>query len=485
MKLNHVLWATFIHYQLQQQRLHYFCYAFQPPSTIVLSSAAVSRSSGSSSSGSGGGAVSRKCSSQSFTNKRGSFYHYRTNMPMTLLALSDHEGIGERSMKIEGGHENETELCHQNTISRTSLSFISDPMQVYIEDTDAYGVMYNSNYIRAFERAMFDFAQKLTAYSTASSQEKQVPLQLQVAGTNSLLFDPTHDFYVTKVTAQKFKSSPVLGSSFVIRAKQFIIDDLDTRKQSGNQQVESWSVEMLKYNSDTCQDGVSLLVEGEPQQQQQQKQQQQQQVFNTAIVTIAARSNSNYARAPQPSYVSVSSSSSLLSTNNNNNNNHDKNEKKNHDKNDEIVQRSDVFTIHRDEFDVHLPNGTIPIRTALNLFERQRSNWLGGPHVLKQMMKEYNLQWVVTSIDDLEIFTTCSSSRTTHQGQNGVLPGMKVEVRSSIQVKRRGMILEFHQDVILGQLVLARGVVTICAIDAQKGRPTRDIPQEVKRILSI
>eukprot|EP00557_Chaetoceros_sp_GSL56_P000890 CAMPEP_0176500804 /NCGR_PEP_ID=MMETSP0200_2-20121128/13792_1 /TAXON_ID=947934 /ORGANISM="Chaetoceros sp., Strain GSL56" /LENGTH=396 /DNA_ID=CAMNT_0017899587 /DNA_START=260 /DNA_END=1447 /DNA_ORIENTATION=- len=396
-------------------------------------------------------------------------------MPITLFPLSDHEGIGERSMKIEGGQENETEMCHQNTISRTSLSFISDPMQVYIEDTDAYGVMYNSNYIRAFERAMFDFAQKLTAYSTASSQEKQVPLQLQVAGTNSLLFDPTHDFYVTKVTAQKFKSSPVLGSSFVIHAKQFIIDNLDARQQSGDQQVESWSVEMIKYNSDTCQDGVSLLVEGEPQQQQKQQQQQKKQVFNTAIVTIAARSNSNYARVPQPSYVSVSSSSSssLLLTNNNDNNN-SKNEKKNHDKNEKTVQRSDVFTIHRDEFDVHLPNGTIPIRTALNLFERQRSNWLGGPHVLKQMMKEYNLQWVVTSIDDLEIFTTCSNSRTTHQGQNGVLPGMKVEVRSSIQVKRRGMILEFHQDVILGQHVLASGVVTICAIDAQKGRPTRD-----------
>jgi hypothetical protein len=208
----------------------------------------------------------------------------------------------------------------------------------------------------------------------------------------------------------------------------------------------------------------------------------QQQVYNTAIVTIAATSSSNHTllAPPPPSLIS----SSMME----NSSNH--------------IHRCDVFTIHRDEFDVHLLDA-IPMRTALNLFERQRSNWLGGPFVLKRMLTEYNLQWVVTSIDDLEIYRYSTTNNTHHTSYEPcktdvmIKPGMEVEVRSSMVVKRRGMILEFPQEVLSAgplkeendcvneSVVLARGVVTICAIDGKKGKPTRNIPQEVKKILSI
>lgn len=54
---------------------------------------------------------------------------------------------------------------------------------VYIEDTDAYGVMYNSNYLRAYERALFTYsidchgatvanASNANANANASDEEK-------------------------------------------------------------------------------------------------------------------------------------------------------------------------------------------------------------------------------------------------------------------------------------------------------------------------
>jgi hypothetical protein len=300
------------------------------------------------------------------------------------------------------------------------------------------------------------------------------------------------------VTAHKFKSSPVLGSSYVIRARLLNI----AKKQcSLIQQEESWIVDMVKYSPSYCKDGLDPFLslsnnnsndsigDGVPPPVKEQPQ-----VYNTAIVTIASRrTNANHhcAHAPPTSGLTSRFSTTVLTNNNCN-----------------IIQRCDVFTIHRDEFDIHLPNA-IPMRTVLNLFERQRSNWLGGPHVLKQMLTEYNLQWVVTSIDDLEIHTATSyysqnDESSNHKTNVWVKPGMEVEVRSSIQVKRRGMILEFQQQVVQSsgrrteddngdgvrnvlppEVVLAQGVVTICAIDGKKGRPTRDIPPEVKRILSI
>ena len=127
--------------------------------------------------------------------------------------------------------------------------------------------------------------------------------------------------------------------------------------------------------------------------------------------------------------------------------------------------------------------------------------------MLKQMQEEYNLLWVVTSIDDLVIFPYFGNDEVNGNGNdngNGkgarnamVKPGMQVMVRSFVKAKRRGMILECQQEVVTAtatanvfgnekeEVILARGVVTICAIDSVKGRPTSNIPQYVRDLLLL
>ena len=50
-------------------------------------------------------------------------------------------------------------LYSSSTISETqdlstSIRFESLPMTVYLEDTDAYGIMFNTNYLRSYDRAL-------------------------------------------------------------------------------------------------------------------------------------------------------------------------------------------------------------------------------------------------------------------------------------------------------------------------------------------
>lgn len=390
--------------------------------------------------------------------------------------------------------------------SISSFLFKSDPMQVYIEDTDAYAVMYNANYIRAYERALFQFYNdmyKQGLLQHQSQQEMQEAMNNETSKKSFHLWNPSNhqhmdiydDFRIKKVTAHKFKSSPILGSSYVIHGNLVHIQSMDGIEE------DMWSLEMLACDekikspeancfNDHIVESKSSLIKSVLEKQEtgmMDKNDKKPTVYNTAIVTISRKGpNKNDKHTNQ---YSVNSSMTNF-------------------------QRHDIFTVHRDEFDIHMPNA-LPVRTILNLFERQRSNWLGGPHVLKKMQKEYSLLWVVTSIDNLEIFDAGLSSHGrstadmefTNKGCNSpalpfimVQPGMKVLVKSNIQVKRRGMILEFHQEVAFlkndteekvgddncrNYITLAHGLVTICAIDSEKGRPTSNIPPEIKRMLSI
>jgi len=335
-------------------------------------------------------------------------------------------------------------------------SFKSPPMQLYIEDTDAYGVKYNGNYIRSYERALHQFHTQydyINVNGEEDDQQRQVPLLMQ-----------DQDFHLTKVTRHKFKSSPTLGSSYYIVGRLLVDQDND-HADNAKLQEETWSLEMLQCTADTdtntdTTDNDTPTPAPKPI------------IYNTAIVTIAS---SNTSIPTTTSYTSTSASTTTKPT--------------------PIFQ--DTFTIHRDEFDIHMPNA-IPIQTVLNLFERQRSNGLGGPHMLKQMQEEYNLLWVVTSIDDLVIFPYlgCNDKANAIGNGNGtrnamVKPGMQVMVRSFVKAKRRGMILECQQEVVATfgnekeEVILAQGVVSICAIDSVKGRPTSNIPQHVRDLLSL
>lgn len=330
-------------------------------------------------------------------------------------------------------------------------SFKSPPMQLYIEDTDAYGVKYNGNYIRSYERALHQFHTQydyINVNGEEDDQQRHVPLLMQ-----------DQDFHLTKVTRHKFKSSPTLGSSYYIVGRLLLDHDNADNADNADDaklQEETWSLEMLQCSTadadtDTNSDSDTDTPTPTPKPI----------IYNTAIVTIASSTSS----------IPTTTSHTITST-----------------QATPTPTFQDTFTIHRDEFDIHMPNA-IPIQTALNLFERQRSNGLGGPQMLKQMQEEYNLLWVVTSIDDLVIFPYIGNGNGTRNAM--VRPGMQVVVRSFVKAKRRGMIIECQQEVVATfgtekeEVTLAKGVVTICAIDSVKGRPTSNIPQHVRDLLSL
>lgn len=295
---------------------------------------------------------------------------------------------------------------------KESVQLISKPIQLYIEDTDAYQVKYNGNYIRSYERALFQIAE-----------------EVKLADNTSVLSD--ENFILLGVTKHKFKSSPKLGDKFQVYAKR-------VENMSVCEHTEEWELEMVYYDSDSSDSSVSRTV------------------FNTAKVTVANYESikSNFL----PSFFDDSGVSSFGFDSS-------------------TASHSYSFYLNRDEFDAHMP-GILPIRTALNIFERTRSNALGGPDLLQKMQDESGLLWVVTSIDEMliEPFIVCQ-------------PGEEVICRSTFDTKRNGMIVECKQEIcnMIGGdkfQTLAKGIVTLCAIDAKTGKPTKNIPAFVREMFS-
>jgi acyl-CoA thioesterase FadM len=88
---------------------------------------------------------------------------------------------------------NDSTVPHSNV---ASPSFTTSPIPVYIEDTDAYGVIYNANYLRAYDRA-------IQSWNTPTKEPGQ-------QNTN---------FIISKVESMKYKQSPMLGEKYVINGR--------------------------------------------------------------------------------------------------------------------------------------------------------------------------------------------------------------------------------------------------------------------------
>ncbi len=293
--------------------------------------------------------------------------------------------------------------------------FISLPKSVYIEDTDAYGVIYNGNYIKCYERALHELH---------INRKRQ-----NYDGNRLRLVLDYDDFYVTRCTEHKFKSSPALGSKYVVKG---LLVHRDSELE------ETWKLEMVEY---TVEDESSK-------------------VYNTALVTISA-----------PTKESTNISPSFAER--------------------DVIRKQMPeinFTIQRDEFDIHMP-GAIPMSTALTFFERARSDSLGGPSKLRQMQEEDNLLWVVTSMDDLQIDTRkciqpgeeCFVGMYCAVKRKGmiVICDQTIFKRKILHgINSTGSDENNDKDIV----VLAKGSCTICAVDKVKGRPTGNIPKYVKDI---
>ena len=268
-------------------------------------------------------------------------------------------------------------------------------MKVYIEDTDAYGVMYNGNYVRAYERALeFVFDD-----------------------------DDDDDWFVEHVTNHQFKNSPVLGDEFIIVGQKVDNDDKKT-----------WNLEMKNAHDKSI-------------------------IYNTATLTINTAS------------LSSNHPSDTLE--------------------EDLTSKQEYpFRVYRDEMVLLSGNDEssfnrriIPCRNILNLFERSRTDSLGGPDSLRRMETDDEIVWVVSRIDDMKVYGCCDD------------PSSMVVVSNQMNIKRNGMIVEFHHTLVSSNnnndddddddaIVLAKGKITVVALDAQTRRPKRKMPPHILQMLN-
>mmetsp|Transcript_23360 Transcript_23360/g.46559 ORF Transcript_23360/g.46559 Transcript_23360/m.46559 type:complete len:422 (+) Transcript_23360:309-1574(+) len=337
--------------------------------------------------------------------------------------------------------------------------FLSPTFNVYIEDTDAYGVIYNSNYLRAYERAMSHYHRGLDDLSNEKSRR----------------------WILSEIDNQKFLSSPGLGEEYVVRGELLERPSVDE---------EVWKVELTSEQYDA------------------------RKVHNSATITLSRSS----------SLVRQGSADGF-------------------DGNGKTFEKK--FTSYHDEFDAHhydptyfsdsnfvrthlLPNHHIPLRNAMNFFERSRTDYLGGPDSLSRMQIEEDLMWVVTGIDSGKLFwdsfvlengeillpnyfpESCMDSKESANYadedrdmlHNSTIltegmalhpkPGSELTVQTNFVAKRRGMIIVCHHRLWMdvGDLkrktrrLLAQSTVTIMALKGSTRRPTSKLPQWLLDIIS-
>ena len=302
-------------------------------------------------------------------------------------------------------------------------SFVSPAFRVYIEDTDAYGVLYNGNYLRSYERAVSHVPR------AAAPDDAEGP------------------WMVSAVADQKFRSSPALGEEYVVRGER-------RRLGRGPAQIESWQLELAGRGPDAGDDHARWTV------------------HNSATVVLGRRAAATGAPTASPSGPSGRGANAATATTGG-----------------KGSERR--FSCYRDELDAHRGRlGTIghhvPLRNAMNFFERARSDYLGGPTVLRRLQAEDDLLWVVTSVDDGEL-SLDSMEDDVEPDASVPAPGREVIVRTEFLVKRRGMVVECRHELLAAgaeeagrprrrRRLLARATVTIMALRGSTRRPTSKLP---------
>jgi hypothetical protein len=368
--------------------------------------------------------------------------------------------------------------------------FVTPPMTVYIEDTDAYGMMYNGNYLRAYDRALHAMVTTTATTRGASVSPTTTPRVL-------------HDdnWSIVGVEEIMFKSPPPLGGVFCItgtrrRPRRGSFDDDNAPRAAGfrsagtsdsgssrgaggmdptlgtNPEAEVWDMTMrspdgtIVYNKAT---GVTIALPPHVQ----------------GVSRLSTFDESRPAAVtdwlPKPEPFCLSSASFQTSS-------------------------VDSFRTYRDEFEPHL-GSHLPLRNALNLMERSRSNYIGGPAALNRLQAESNILYVVTSVRNCSLISyECShddSAFSQRTGPHTFVPGWSVDVETTFRVRRRGMVVDCYHTLLYDhengsgedggdaaacggrevdgegrnrRLRMAQGLVTIMALNATTRRPTQDLP---------
>jgi acyl-CoA thioesterase FadM len=285
------------------------------------------------------------------------------------------------------------------------VRFTTPPMQVYIEDTDAYGVMYNGNYLRCYDRALH--------MATQDEPRGEV-----------LLMGHAHEGWsLLAVAQQKFQSSPALGGSFVVEG---VLKESDS---SPGNDWELWDMTMKSADGDTIYNTISGVKIAKPEEED---------ATSVSSFRVASVEPLDHSRTDTSTAICY-----------------------------------DHFRTYRDEFDSHL-RGHLPLRNVLNLFERSRTNWLGGPESLRKLQKQEGVVFVVTRIEDCSLLPN-----------NGCRPGQQLTVETSFVPKRRGMMIQCTQILKAGDTPLAQGKITIMTLDETTRRPTSKLPLWLQERMGI
>lgn len=268
--------------------------------------------------------------------------------------------------------------------------------------------MYNSNYARQFERAL------MHAPRDNDAKRKQ--------------------WVMTAITNQKFRSSPTLGSEYVVKGQL-----LETIADN----TEVWQMEMLSASDGNADDDVI--------------------VYNAARVTVASTPHE------------FTSSDEDISPS-------------------ELYHKQS-FSCYPDEFDTHIDTQTqqrayhIPIRSASNFFERHRTIFLGGPDKLRKLQEEDGILFVVTAMNDGEVWLDAMDSANRL--------GNDVIVETKFVAKRRGMVLECYHRLLMEmdinddddnapkpRKLLAKATMTVMALNRDTYRPTSKLPRWLMDLIS-
>lgn len=305
--------------------------------------------------------------------------------------------------------------------------FKTRPIKVFIEDTDAYGVMYNANYLRAFDRALHQ-----SSFQEREDNEKDITKSSVEEGTLSKQFSAVllHEGWsIVAVECIRYKRSPTLGGAFIISGS--LMD--------ATEYCEMWNLVMTSVDGATVYNEATGLRIAHPPSPHHNCTKQN----YTTVWPLQQQS-------PLPLVIPQSLSSKK--------------------KSDTVTTcATDVFPTYRDEFDPHMPFH-FPLTSLLRLFERARSNTLGGPDILRQLQKEDNILLVVTENRNL------SSSM-----QSQLRPGQSVTVETTVIGRRSGTILDCYQIAFAlsahgERHMFGQGITTVLAINATTHRPVRSMP---------
>jgi hypothetical protein len=270
-------------------------------------------------------------------------------------------------------------------VNNPVLNFTSCPIRVYIEDTDAYGIVYNTNYLRIFDRALF--AETLTG--SHSTELKSI------LGS---------DWSVVAVGNQKFLASPVLGSEVVVWGQLIIMKNYFDATNNDDSNQSRWSVWNMQMRSI---DGTKIYNV----------------VTDLVIASSFVMKNVSQWKDMLPEWALMDDGTE-----------HDHEELKEEEESAKMdVSHHDTFRIQRDELDVHVP-GQLPLRNILSYFERGRTNIFGGPNNLKRMQQQDGILAVVTSVRGLSLVWRYIDG---HWRPLSIMAGDEVDVTSMVEVKRK------------------------------------------------